>query len=74
LEGPASTAPSDGLEPQAPTRTATGAKILVVEDNHVNQAVAVGMLERRGYRTCTSLSPSCRRALAKRRSRTPVVG
>jgi signal transduction histidine kinase/CheY-like chemotaxis protein/HPt (histidine-containing phosphotransfer) domain-containing protein len=31
-------------------RAVTGEAILVVEDNPVNQAVAVGMLERRGYR------------------------
>jgi two-component system sensor histidine kinase/response regulator len=62
LAGPASTAPSDGREPQAPARTATGAKILVVEDNHVNQAVAVGMLERRGYRV--ELAANGREALA----------
>ena len=33
----------------APTRTGTGARLLVADDNHINQVVAVTMLNRLGY-------------------------
>jgi signal transduction histidine kinase/CheY-like chemotaxis protein/HPt (histidine-containing phosphotransfer) domain-containing protein len=45
-----------------PARAKIGAVILVVEDNPVNQAVAVGMLERRGYDV--ALASNGREALA----------
>jgi signal transduction histidine kinase/CheY-like chemotaxis protein len=42
-------APLPGANPQPVTRSAGGSRVLVVEDNPINQAVAEGMLENLGF-------------------------